>query len=265
MRILHVTPYFHPAWVYGGVPRSLFELAREQTRQGEEVRVLTTDVLDEDLRDTGPPLREVDGIRTRYLPNVSNRLAQRAQVYLPRSGWVDACDWIDWAEAVHFHCHRILFFQLLAPFLKGRAYALTPRGSAGLHEGRMLRKRIYDILWGDSFLFGASRVVALSEIEHADLLARGIPAERLAVIGHGIEWNQLFTVPRGPEFDLLYLGKITPLKGLETLLEAVAGLKGVTLAIAGNDIGFAARLKDQAVRLGIADRVRFPGFLQGAA
>ncbi|HEX9420971.1 MAG TPA: glycosyl transferase group 1, partial [Methylomirabilota bacterium] len=42
MRVLHVTPYFAPAFRYGGPPRSVLGLCRALLRQGVEVEVLTT-------------------------------------------------------------------------------------------------------------------------------------------------------------------------------------------------------------------------------
>ena len=45
MNVLHVTPYFTPAWAYGGVAADVSELARAQVALGHRVTVLTTDAL----------------------------------------------------------------------------------------------------------------------------------------------------------------------------------------------------------------------------
>src|SRR2546427_5824419 len=42
MRIVHVTPYFAPAFVYGGPPRSILGLCRALRRAGADVAVVTT-------------------------------------------------------------------------------------------------------------------------------------------------------------------------------------------------------------------------------
>ena len=42
MRVLHVTPYFAPAFCYGGPPRSIFGLSRSLQRVGVDVQVFTT-------------------------------------------------------------------------------------------------------------------------------------------------------------------------------------------------------------------------------
>ncbi|GBL19513.1 hypothetical protein EMGBS3_12190 [Anaerolineaceae bacterium] len=56
MRILHVIPYFYPAWAYGGTCRAAWELARASVRQGLQVEVFTTDALDAQQR-AGPNLK----------------------------------------------------------------------------------------------------------------------------------------------------------------------------------------------------------------
>lgn len=43
LSVVHVSPYVHPAWAYGDVPRDVFELARAQAAAGHTVTVLTTD------------------------------------------------------------------------------------------------------------------------------------------------------------------------------------------------------------------------------
>ena len=45
MRVLVVTPYFAPAYEYGGPPRVLYEVFRRLASQEHEITVCTTDVL----------------------------------------------------------------------------------------------------------------------------------------------------------------------------------------------------------------------------
>ncbi len=66
MRILHVTPSFHPAWAYGGIPRCAYELCRALVRLGESLTVWTTDAFDARRR-LREPEAVVDGIVVRRL------------------------------------------------------------------------------------------------------------------------------------------------------------------------------------------------------
>ena len=82
MRILQVTPYFAPAWAYGGPPRVMYDYAVGLVRLGHEVRVLTTDVLDGDRR-AGPRHELLGGAEVTRFANLSNSLAWRRKKYLP--------------------------------------------------------------------------------------------------------------------------------------------------------------------------------------
>ena len=42
VRVVHVCAYFAPAFVYGGPPRSVFDLCRAQQKAGAQVQVVTT-------------------------------------------------------------------------------------------------------------------------------------------------------------------------------------------------------------------------------
>lgn len=63
---------------------------------------------------------------------------------------------------------------------------------------------------------------------------------------------------------LLYLGRLTPEKGVATLLRALAACPGARLHIAG-DGPQRAELETLAAELGLGERARFLGFLTGSA
>jgi len=65
---------------------------------------------------------------------------------------------------------------------------------------------------------------------------------------------------------VLFLGKLTPRKRLDVVIEAFAALRdaAATLVIAGNDLGGGAEARRRAGRLGVDARVVFTGLLRGA-
>lgn len=74
----------------------------------------------------------------------------------------------------------------------------------------------------------------------------------------------LFSNPcsRISDLKVLYLGRLHPLKGVDCLIEAVAGTEGVRLEIAGPDEkGLRGEYEALAARLGVSDRVAFLGEL----
>src|SRR4051812_48875986 len=67
LRIVHVSAYCAPAFVYGGPPRSIFELCRAQRELGASVHVITTSANgDRELPQDVIARGEYEGIPVRY-------------------------------------------------------------------------------------------------------------------------------------------------------------------------------------------------------
>src|SRR5262245_36394458 len=91
----------------------------------------------------------------------------------------------------------------------------------------------------------ADRIVAANVVERAHLVwYYGADAERVDVIPCGVDTEMFQPIGReaakdllelGPEPILLYVGRLQPIKGLETLLEAMRRLPHATLLIIGGD------------------------------
>src|SRR2546430_13590721 len=67
MRVLHVSPYFAPAFVYGGPPRSILGLCKGLQHAGVDVEVFTTTANGEKEMPASPPSGDCyDGVPGRY-------------------------------------------------------------------------------------------------------------------------------------------------------------------------------------------------------
>lgn len=288
LRILHVTPYCGEAWAYGGIARLSATLAAGLANRGHRVTVCTTDVCDRQTRLTGspradrwhawPPERRDDGVTRRVFPNVSNRLAYRWQAFAPlglaRYMRRHARDF----DVAHLHACRNLPGVIAARHLAdaGVPYVLAPNGTAPRLERRVLIKRLFDAVYGNRVLQRASRLVAVSRAEEAQLAAIGAPEALVSRIPNPIDLRE-FETPvvrgrfrrehglRGPL--VVFLGKITPRKRLDLLVRAFARLarSDVSLVIAGNDMGGLDAAVADARTLGIVDRIRIVGLLTGRA
>jgi glycosyltransferase involved in cell wall biosynthesis len=282
MRILHVTPYFEDAWAYGGIPRAAAVIVRSLAARAHHVTVCTTDAYLPNRRLPGAnaerTARRNSNITVQVFRNVSNAAAYHLQFFAPfglgRFLRAHAHEF----DVAHLHgCHH-LPGAIAARHLKRAAvpYAITPNGTAPYIERRRFAKRLFDVTLGRGVLEGASRVIAVSHAERRQLVAFGVPDSNIDVVPNPIDVAEFVpTVPgafrRRFGIDLaaplvLYLGKLTPRKRLDTLVEAFARLDApqARLAIAGNDMGFLRQLRACIERLGVGDRTIITGLLPGS-
>jgi glycosyltransferase involved in cell wall biosynthesis len=287
LRILHVAPYSEHAWGYGGIPRVVASITAQQVAQGHEVTVCATDVVSADARmprpETArrfapwPEQREPSGVRLRIFPNVSNHVAYHLQMFTP----------IGLASFLRRHARAFDVAHLYACHnfpvaIAGRIlteervpYVLAPHGTAPLIERRQQAKWIFDHLFARRLIDDARLLLAVSDAEKAQLVRLGVADARIAVVPNpvavadvpapatrgdfrrrlGLDWDEL----------VVFLGKLTPRKGVDVLLQAFARLqrKSAGLIIAGNDMGTGGELRRLAQRLSLQDRVRFTGLVRG--
>ncbi|MEO8601019.1 MAG: glycosyltransferase [bacterium] len=275
LRILHVAPSFYPAWAYGGIPRCVYELARAQAGQGDAVSVWTTDAFDAERR-CETPEEVVDGIAVRRFRNLDNGLAYHRQLYLPigiiKAPWRDLVEF----DVVHVHSHRHLLEALVgaAALRRGIPYVFTGNGTVPAIERYVLVKRVLDLLGADLVLKSAAACIAVSEAEIVDYEGAGVPRQRVRVIPNGVRLQEFDNLPPRGSFRrafglgdgplIAFVGKITPRKGVDVLLRALAHLPAeVRLVVAGNFMMPEAPIRAIVEELHLQDRVLFPGLLIG--
>jgi len=275
LRILQVTPSFYPAWAYGGIPRCAYELCRCLTQRGDEVTVWTTDVFDGDRR---LPEQEttVDGIVVRRFWNVSNSLAYDRQLYLPLGIWGAAARDLEEFDILHIHSHRHLMEAVVARAARKRGlpYVFTGNGTVPAIERYILAKKVLDSLGARALLRHAAACVAVSRAEIPDYTSIGVAERRVRIIPNGIRLEEFAQLPPRGAFRrarglgdcplLVFVGKITPRKGVDVLIRALAHLPAETrLIVAGNFMMPAEPIHNLVRDLGLQDRVEFPGLLLG--
>jgi glycosyltransferase involved in cell wall biosynthesis len=277
LRILHVTPSFYEAWAYGGIPRCSYELCLTLARLGEQVEVWTTDVFDAEHR---IPLadreRVVGGIQIRCFANLSNRLAYHAQLYLPLRFLHHARRRLSDFDVVHIHSHRHLLEWIVSALASRRNLptVFTGNGTVPAIERRVWVKRVIDLLGAHLPIQRAAACIAVSHAEVAHYRAVGVDQTRIAVIPNGVRVSDFEPLPARGEFRrrygigtaplVVFVGKITPRKGLDLLLRAVARLPPAThLAVVGNFMMSDRGIRQLAEDLSLGDRVHFTGLLLG--
>lgn len=276
MRILHVVPYYEQAWAYGGIPRLATTMTRALARRGHRVTVCTTDVCDERSRASAEKANG-DGLDVRMFRNLSNSLAYHLQFFTPlglRRYMRRAAATFDVA---HIHaCHNLPGVIAAAELSRaGVPYVISPNGTAVPIERRIVAKRLFALSAGRSILPGAARVVAVSQAEARQLRVMGLSEAAIAQIPNPLDTSEFDCAVDADRFRtrmhtgnapiVLYLGKLTPRKGVADLVRAFAQLDttSAVLVIAGNDMGTRRSLESLVKSLRLSKRVMFTGLISG--
>ena len=278
LRILHVVPYFEGAWAYGGIPRLATALVRGLARRGHQVTVCTTDAGDDRSRWRHHGADAPHNVDLRVFPNISNRLAYDWQMFLPVGLFSFLRRHAPAFDVAHLHACRNVPGLVAAHWLRraGVPYVISPNGTAPLLERRYAAKRVFDALGGRAVFEHADAVVAVTDAERRQLVELGLAEERIRLVPNPIDETEFSGDVDANRFRrwyglgdapvVLFLGKLTPRKGVEHLVHAFSMLttSGARLVIAGNDMGAGASI-DAAVSMhAVRDRVVRTGLLRGS-
>ncbi len=279
MKILQITPTFIPSR-FGGV--SLFyNLSKNLVKRGHQVVVFTTDIRDRYSRLSDiQGDRDIDGIKVHYFKNISNSLATRYRLAVPKGMYGAVREQINNFDIIHLH--NVRAFQNIIVHRYARKYnipyVLQARGSLITFFYKGWQKKIFDVIWGHRILKDAAKLVALTPIEAEQYRSMGISEDKIEIIPNGIELSEFENLPERGKFRrkyglsddqriILYLGRIHKIKGLDLLVSAFAELSkplsSVKLVIVGPDDGNLSPLKKLIADLEIGDEVLFTGHLYG--
>lgn len=278
MKVLHVMPTYVPAVRYGGPVIAAHAVCRALARQGCGVSVFTTNV--DGKGESAVPLRtqvEVDGVMVTYFPTSPLR-----RLYHSPQMW----------HALQLQCRDFDLLHLHSVFLWptwaaariarriGIPYLLAPKGML-VKELIESKSRIIKSAWITLIerrnLEQAAGIHVTSELEAQKLREFGFPLPPLYEVPYGVgEEGVPPTPPDLPEIAIevlgrgrpviLFLGRVTPKKGLDRLIPAMKDVPDVDLLVAGNDEeGHAVQMASLARAVGVGHRVTFCGPVYGAA
>lgn len=269
MKILHVIPTFYPAVYWGGPIFSTYGLCNALAAiPSVKLKVLTTDAagpaLSQRLKPDSNPVIYPNGYEVRFTRRVWGTAVSPVQLMiLPGM--------IRWADVVHLT--GTYSFPTLPTLLLARLFSKpliwSPRGALQRWDGTNKRglKWSWEILC--NALIGPRRTVLhVTSDEEADASARRMSKTRVQVIPNGVDiphrlpkrqWR-----PDG-HLRLMYLGRLDPKKGIETLLRALLHFTGekMSLQIYGTgDAPYVTNLERLVEELNLSAIVTWRGHLE---
>ena len=268
MRVLHCIPSMEAS--SGGPARALVEMCRatKLVAPDTQISIATTD------HGMTPPWLE--SLRSSLPEDVDLRLFSQLgrhtlSISLPLFWWC-------WRAApsydiLHIHAalHPISSGCALIARRKRKPYVVRPHGTLSPYtfsHRRSLLKRLYYTLVDSKTISGAAVLHFTTEQELVKASRLGLTT-RTKVVPIPFAGTNGQGGPGRDVHTLLFVGRLHPVKGLETLLPALAKVKeeliGVKLVIAGSGPkGYERSLRQLATHLGVTDAVQFAGFVEGS-
>jgi glycosyltransferase involved in cell wall biosynthesis len=284
MNVLHVTPYYAPAWAYGGVVRSVSGLAEAQAAAGNHVFVLTTDTLDRKHRLEAGHQRW-NAVAVTRVANLSQWLRGRWNLSSPAGFRRAAANLINTHGIDIVHCHELRTVEnwMAAPAARRLNVPLvvSPHGTLPYDIGRTLIKRIWDLWLSPRFVPYFDRVLALTPQEANQVedlwTAMGIPlsTDQVRIVPNGIHLPDASPANRDAAFlqarglssgpTVLFVGRLTARKRPALLIRAfrelLPSMPEAQLLVAGPDEGEESRLRQQVHELELDRKVAITGLL----
>ncbi|NJE29753.1 glycosyltransferase family 1 protein [Thermococcus sp. 18S1] len=266
MRIALVSDWYYPK--IGGVASHMHHLALKLRERGHEVAVVTND------RKTGKEEElEAKGIELIKIPGVISPVLEVNLSYsLKSTGELN--EYLEDFDVIHSH-HAFTPLALKAAKagrVMGKATLLTTHSISFAHESRLWEALGLTFPLFSRYLKYPNEIIAVSRA--AEAFIRHFTDAPVRIIPNGVDdevFRPLSERERerlkeelGIEGDVvLYVSRMSPRKGPHVLLNAFSGITDATLVMAGSG-EMLPFLKAQAKFLGIEDRVRFLGYVDGS-
>ncbi len=262
MKMLHVTPSYKPAYVYGGPIESIARLCEGLAAAGHTVDVFTTTANGNEELDipTGKQI-DVSGVKVIYFNRVTKdhtHVSPKLWNYLRRN-----CKNYD---VVHIHSWWNILVVVAALICHNRKakIVISPRGMLSdyiMKNSNGAAKKYLHVFVGKRAL-SKSYFHATAESEYKEC-TQLIPGWKGFTLPNILSLPDLEIVKTDNEiFTLIFLSRVHPKKGLELLFEAIQNFPfKILLRIVGSgEESYSKELKAKAEKLNITDKIEWVGW-----
>ena len=280
MKILNICPSYHPAFKYGGPIQSTYLLNKTLARKGISVSVLTTNAGLEGREDI--PINKwvnLEGVNVKYIKYCGYEHYNFSLSYLFQTiKEVRKFDIIYIPAIWNFP----VLIGSIASILSQKPFIISPRGS--LYEETFKiksknKKIFYYYLFAKHYIVKATAIHFTAAPEKEEFFSYFKLNNKSFIIPNGIDLSKFKNLPdkgsfiskypmlKGKKY-ILFLGRITPKKGLDILVKAFKSLsqeyEDLHLIIAGpNNEGYEEKIKVLLKELKVIEKVLFVGMLTG--
>lgn len=268
MKILFVTPYYKPSFIFGGPVNSVSKLAESLVNVDDiDLEVYTTNANGlENLDQRTNTTTIVDGVKvkyfTRYFPGNSFFISPSLSVALLKSirkyDIIHVNMWWNWVSII----------SALIAIIFGKKVVISPRGSITeyivSYKNAKIKKLIHRLV--GEWVLKKSHFHLTSNVELIDT-KKITPVNSYDIIYNLIDLPILKEVKtrRKSEgiFTMIFMSRVHEKKGIELLLNSLAMIESpILLKIAGDgEKEYVEKLKRLTSELGISSKVEWLGWL----
>ncbi|TKC08171.1 glycosyltransferase [Pedobacter polaris] len=271
IKILQITAAYKPAHIYGGPTMSVAKLCEVLTENEVELEVLTTTANGKtELNVATNKPQKVDGVTVTYFKRLTKDHTHFSPSLLKKLRHLILQGQNQSKLVIHIHAwwNLISIFSCQIAKWYNIPVVLSPRGmltNYTLGNRNASIKSIIHSLMGKKLL-AYCHIHATSGKEKQDIL-QFINPKSITVIPNLVELSKndkyefVQSLEQESVFKLIFLSRIEEKKGLELLLEALAGLQfDWTLTIAGSgEENYIAELKNKVESLNLNNQINWVG------
>jgi len=260
MNITIVTPYYAPAWGYGGPPKLLHEFALALKQRGHRINVITCDSLN-GTRSKAYQDR-FEGIPIYRLKTFSNYLAWSHKIFLPIGAKKYLARTLKTADFVFCSDLRHTLNISASTVCKKYQipYSIAAYGEIAItKDWKSIFKNLYDLLYGKRIARLAMFLFAQTEHEMKAYKKYIGEHKNITLFPLAIDLAPFDKLPSINIFRkkynltlrdklVLFVGRFNRYKGIDSLIKSINRIKtsvpNIKLVLVGRDDGYLSELKD---------------------